>query len=286
MFNKYKNKPAIFFALLFGAAQIFFMPLTAKAADNSVDTVDYDDSLNELKEQENTTDDIVSEYGVSAGNIYQHGDATIVDDAYLVESERKLDEAMQPFTKYGKAVYVTTSTGYESAREIEPVYDAYIGKGQDGFLLLIDMSSRQILIYSDGNVYNTINESRANTIADNIYRYASKGNYDDMTVEAFTEATNLMSGQKIAQPMRIVTSALLALSIALLLVFLIAQSATLIFNRQKIIFSMDRIKVFNVRKNFIRQERIYDPPSSSSSGGGGGSSGGGGHSGGGGGHSF
>lgn len=292
------KRPLIFLVLTFFLV-FCFIPETVLASDVSEESYEYLDSSESLNDSvsseslddtalDDTSNDSSESSYVYGSTVETYGDVIIDDEAALISDKESVKESMSSFTTYGKACFVSTYSGYENADEIESVYDEYIGYQEDGFLLLIDMSSRKILIYTDGNVYNRINENYANTIADNIYKSASSGNYDAVIEEAFKEATNLMAGQKIAQPMRIITSALMAIAFALLICFLIAQAAAGNFSTSHTEFSMNGVKILNKRRTFLRTEHIYSPRESGGSSGGssGGGSSGGGHSGGGGGHSF
>lgn len=326
MYNKHFCKPALFFAAVLSVTGVFAFSVPVSAEDKTYTflpnatiphtmtvTSDTEDSSRPYTAVISTDadgqsqkeyviasdlDDASDEDSALSSTIFQDGDVIIDDEAYLGVDKDKLDEKMQKFTTYGKAVFVSSSYGYENASDISSVYDQYIGLGKDGMLLLIDMTSRQILIYTDGAVKNTITSNYATTIADSVYEYASKDDYDGMAVEAFSEATRLMGGEKLAQPMKIVTSILLAVALGLFISFLIAEFSSGAISSSHTEFSMHRVNVYNKRKTFIRENREYAPRDSggNGSGGDGGHSGGdsssgGGHSGGssggsGGGHSF
>ena len=280
MYNKHIKAAALFFAAILSVAGVTGISAPVSAADTDMVVTDSDEDS-----------------PVATVTSFRDGDVFIQDDAYLGIDTAKVNDEMQKFTKYGKAAFVTTSDGHETASEIESVYDQYIGAGEDGMLLLIDMTSRQILIYTDGAVKKTITSSYATTIADNVYSKASAADYDGMAIEAFSEATSAMGGQKLAQPMKIVTSILLAVALGLFISFLIAEFSSGAISSSHTEFSMHRVNVYNKRKTFIRENREYAPRDSGGNGGGssggggfsGGSGSGGGHSGGsgaGGGHSF
>ena len=101
-----------------------------------------------------------------------------------------------------------------------------------------------------------------------------------------------MQGKRIAEPMRYLCSALLAIVAALFLnlFFALWSSRSHKADRRQVMTGLyAQMQIHNPRTQFIRQSRTYSPVSSGSSGGGhsgGGGGGGGGHSGGGGGHSI
>lgn len=279
MYNKHFCKPALFFAAVLSVTGVFAFSVPVSAEDKTYTflpnatiphtmtaTSDTEDSSRPYTAVISTDadgqsqkeyviasdlDDASDEDSALSSTIFQDGDVIIDDEAYLGVDKDKLDEEMQKFTTYGKAVFVSSSYGYENASDISSVYDQYIGLGKDG-----------------------------------------------MAVEAFSEATRLMGGEKLAQPMKIVTSILLAVALGLFISFLIAEFSSGAISSSHTEFSMHRVNVYNKRKTFIRENREYAPRDSggNGSGGDGGHSGGdsssgGGHSGGssggsGGGHSF
>ena len=137
--------------------------------------------------------------------------------------------------------------------------------------------------------------SYANTITDNIYRYASKEEYYNCAYNAYDHALTLLKGGMISQPMKYISNALIALVSALLLNFmvLVIQKGYLHPKVKeytaKALTTAVGVKV--LEKTLLKRKKSKHIESSggssgghSYSGGGGGSSGGGG--GGGGGHSF
>ena len=223
----------------------------------------------------------------------------IEDDADLLsdEEEALLASQMQAITSYGNAVFKSISyNNYSASWFAEDYYHRLLGTGASGSLFLIDMSNRELYIFSDGAVYRTITAAYANTITDNVYQYASDSDYYLCASTAFEQIHTLLSGRRIAQPMKYISNALLALILAALInyfvVMLLSKSSKP--DTKEILDSVyARFTFSNVQKKLSSQSKVYHPRSSGSSGshgggGGGHSSGhsGGGHSGGGGGHRF
>ena len=255
--------------------------------DDGTDSYDGTNSYDSTNDT-NTYDYVYGATDISETTPIVDGDVTIIDSQNLLQDTDAVKESMKAFTPYGKAVFISTSEGYKNALSLESLYVQYIGHGEDGMLFLIDMNSRQLLVYTDGNVHSVINEAYASTITDNVYKKASNGDYDATVIGIFDMATNLMSGQKVAQPMRAITSFFMAICTAFIISFIIikiAASGTSIKQTQisndKI---MSRVLFSNVYKHTHEHVSSTSVGGGSSSGGGGG--GGGGHSGGGGGHSF
>lgn len=218
----------------------------------------------------------------------------VEDDAQLLsdEEEAELITQMQEITAYGNAAFKTIDDNDRSAEYYARQYYQNRFGTDSGTLFLIDMDNRKIWIHSDGAVYRVITTAYANTITDNVYRYASSGDYGECAMEAFGQIHTLLRGQKISQPMKYISNGLLAVIAALILNYgLVSYYARLKKpDRKTLMRSVENH--FNYTRPqavFTHESREYNPVSSdSSSGSSGGSSGGGGgsSSGGGGGHSF
>ena len=177
----------------------------------------------------------------------------------------------------------TTSQPYA-----ENTFRQYFGK-ESGTILLIDMDNRTIWIFSDGAIYRTVTRSYANTITDNIYTYASDGDYYGCAKSAFEQEARILGGGRIAQPMKYISNALLSLVGGVLITFLVLRAQRESFegkrNQKK---SQTTVQLLG--RQLIESHVVTRDSGSRSGGGGGGFSGGGGggggHSGGGGGHSF
>lgn len=210
------------------------------------------------------------------------------DDAQLLGSreQEELAAAMRTVTAYGNAAFKSISANsYSAASFADDYYHGLFGT-ESGTLFLIDMDNRELYLFSDGAIYRTIGKSYADTITDNVYRYASNGDYYLCASSAFEQIGAVLAGEMIAQPMKYISNALLAFILAALLNYFLARSLSRSSKpgTGEILGSIStRFDFRNPRKILTSQTKVYDPPSSSSSGGG--HSGGGGRSGGGGGHS-
>ena len=214
----------------------------------------------------------------------------IEDDADLLtdSEEEELTTVMKDITVYGGASFVTINENSTTAATfIESYYRNTFGH-ESGTVFLIDMDNRKIWIFSDGKIYNTVTKSYADTITDNCYTYASNGDYFGCAKTAFSQIVSLLQGRRIAQPMKYISNAFLAVIVALLLNFIIVQifSKTNSASSKELLSAIDhRYNLMNPDEEFTYTSKEYSPTSSSggSSGGGGG---GGSSSGGGDGHSF
>lgn len=219
----------------------------------------------------------------------------ISDDAQLLDEEEKQNLAalMQDITVYGNVIFKTTDS---SVRDTESYAREYYKEqtGTDsGILFLIDMDNRVIWIHSDGDVYRVITKSYANTITDNVYRYASDGDYYECAAQAYDQVLALLNGNKIAQPMKYISNAFLSVILAMLLnyglVCLFAGNRKP--GRKELLGNTGNyFRYTQPQAFFVHESRTYNPTDSgsSSSGSSGGGSGGSSSSssGGGGGHRF
>lgn len=216
----------------------------------------------------------------------------IEDDANLLSSEEEaqLVQNMESITSYGNVAFISTNNNSSSASSYaKSCYRDLFGT-KSGTLFLIDMDNREIYIFSDGKVYRTITKSYALTITDNVFRYASAGQYYECANRAFQQISTLLEGGRVLQPMKYISNALLSLLLGLLICFAWICFATRLRKPEEQDFMRRVIKQVNFtppKAVCTHTTKTYSPPSSDSdSGGSGSSSGGSGSSGGGGGHSF
>lgn len=213
----------------------------------------------------------------------------IEDNADLLsdEEEEQLSYKMKDITGYGNVAFITNTESCSSTSDFaENEYRSLFGS-DSGTVFVIDMYNRNIWIFSDGNIYDTITVDYANIITDNTYTFATDEEYYECAVEVFDEIYTLLSGHKIAQPMKYISNILIAIIMAFIINYFVVKSSI----SNKGVSKSDILSgmfhycyIQDVQKNFTHQTKVYDPQSSGSSdGGGGGGSGGGG---GGGGHSF
>ena len=220
----------------------------------------------------------------------------IEDEANLLTDQEisDLKDVMTPLTQYGSVAFIsiTEDSYYDVMDCAEAIYYAHFGS-DSGTLLLIDMDKREIVIHSAGSFHKVITNDYGYTITDNIYKYASRGEYYACAKEAFDEMNALFSGQKIAQPMKYISNFLLSILLAFLATYTVLRitSRTPKASTQDLVNATNyHCNLHNARALFRHSTKKYSPQSSGSSGGGshGGGGGGGSHSSGGGGghHSF
>lgn len=152
------------------------------------------------------------------------GKIIIEDSADLLskEEEISLEKIMEPVSQYGGAAFVTNNQSYSGyASDLAQAYCLQYFNGDSGTVFLIDMYNRRIQIYSTGAIYKAVGKNWANSITDNVYTYATDGNYYECAAKAFSQIQTILEGGKISVPMRYVSSILLGIAAALLMMYLI-----------------------------------------------------------------
>ena len=218
----------------------------------------------------------------------------VLDEAGLLSESEKgmLVEQISEITAYGNAAFVTADHNSGSAGGLAESCYRSLFATRSGILFLIDMDNREIYIFCDGEIYQTVTKNYAYTITDNVYTYASKGAYYQCASKAFEQAYTLLQGRRITRPMKYICNVLLAVIGALLFNFgVVGLNSGLKRTGEKEILAHALGYFSNTQSTacFVNSERTYSPVQSVSLGGGGDSGGGGGSggsSGGGGGHSF
>lgn len=218
--------------------------------------------------------------------------AIIEDSAHLLNEEEKIKlmDEMVPLTEFGNVAFVSTDSNPTTTDYFAENYYHSHFSTDSGTIFIIDMSNRKIYLFSDGENYRTITRSKAYSITDNTFRYASNKEYYKCASESLNAVLILLQGGKIAEPMRFTSLIFISLTLSFFLSFLFVMKKSRIkkANDKEILRNCDiQFHIGNIKAIKTGTHRVYSPvsdSSSSSSGGGGG--GGGGSSGGGGGHSF
>lgn len=149
-----------------------------------------------------------------------------MDEADLLTDaeESALKSHMAKVTPYGSVGFATVLENNVGSVQAyaERWYVENIGY-RDGVVLIIDMDNREIIVHSMDAVADVITSSKADVITDNIYKYASHGEYYKCAAEGFDEIAALLHGEKIAQPMKYLSNGFLALILAFLINFMIIR---------------------------------------------------------------
>lgn len=241
------------------------------------------------------TTNFEDEYNATEVIRYSSGEYDLlIDDKanLLTEAEEiKLQDEMTKLLEYGNILFVSNNTEIGSTSfKAERYYTKNFGT-ESGTIFYIDMKERVIYIYSNGSNSKVITNMKANVITDNVYKYASDEDYYGCASKAYDQMYLVLSGGKIAEPLRYICSIIIALITSFMVCFIYACSVSAKKNvtEKELLKSTDaKIVINNFNAQITGGDRVYNPPSDfGSSGGGGGSSGGGGGGGGsGGGHRF
>lgn len=211
----------------------------------------------------------------------------LVDDAadlLSYDQEKQLVDDMKDCSAYGFILFVSTEENKFATVDdwAENYYRSRI-PDENGVMLLIDMDKRKICVYSEGSLQRVVTNAKANIITDNIYKYATEGDYYRTAKVGFEQISAVLGGRGIAQPMKYVSNACLAILISLIINYFFARSVSkkVKASDSQIIDSIiNRFAFSNPTATHTNTSRTYSPRSSSSGGGGrsGGGGGGGGHS--------
>ena len=145
--------------------------------------------------------------------------ALIVDEADLLSSSEEADllEEMEGITGYTNIAFVSVDENYSSTENLAMrLNEEYFGN-ESGIVFIIDMDNRYIWIDSMCGARKTITDDYGQTITDNVYSYASDEDYYKCASKAFAQIHSLFEGQWIAQPMKYICNAFLAVALALLI---------------------------------------------------------------------
>lgn len=215
----------------------------------------------------------------------------IEDDANLLseQEEETLAGIMKDITDYGNVAFKSIGYNeYSTEQYIKNYYNEMFGS-KSGTVFLVDMDNRNIWIHSNGGIYRVITNSYADTITDNIYRYASEGKYFLCSKEAFSQILTLLQGSRIAQPMKYISNVLLSVILGLLITYFVVRTMSMAgkpSDKELLEATRYQYRLNNPQAVHTGTTKRYDPPSSGGGSGGGGGSSGGGGGGGGGGHRF
>lgn len=193
------------------------------------------------------------------------------DDAGLLEEneKRELAAVMEGITAYGNVIFKTADSGiFNTASYAGVYYREKIGT-DSGILFLIDMDNRMLWIHCDGAVYRVITKAYADMITDNVYRYATGGDYYTCAAQAYGQALTLLEGNRIARPMKYISNALLAMILAMLLNYgLVCLSARIGKPRRRELLGNagNYFRYTEPQAYFRRESRTYHPTSSGGSG--------------------
>ena len=137
-------------------------------------------------------------------------------DLLTDEQETLLKVKYADMALYMDTAVVTTNSSMSTARAYAQDYAVRTYGTTPAVIFLIDMDNREIYVCTNRDAVKVISNADSRAITDNIYTYASKGDYFSCASKAFRQVSGLLEGQRIAAPFRYVTNAFLAVCLALL----------------------------------------------------------------------
>lgn len=243
----------------------------------------YDDDEYESSSSKTVT------YGLSSTAIVKTNSSTgykyFIDDRsdLLSESEEEqVFEYLEKCSEYGNAGFFSVND-YASDPDYysKNLYHSIFGTAS-GTILVINMNIRQISVFSDGDNFNKVTTAKATSIVSNTYMYAHNEDYYRCVLNSFKQIYSLLSGKTIFEPMKMMSNAFIAITVAAFACYIYVLSTSTIKKAKGNALFNGIIKTVNISNINITKtgtRAVYNPPSSSS---GGSSGGGGGHSSGGG----
>lgn len=224
-----------------------------------------------------------SSYDASYDEEAVYYEALILDYAGLLtdDEEYELYDYMEMLTEYGNVIFQSVELSQDTDFETycEDTYYSYYGN-EPGVIFQIDMGNRKLTLSASTDMEKLIGKER-DTIVDNVYRYATDGDYLGCALRCFEEIYEVVNDGEIAHTMKYIDNAILAIIISLILNFIIvfASNSKKKTTAGEIVAAMAiTTAVSGVAITEGKLAKEYKPLSSgsSSSGGGGGFSGGGG----------
>ena len=149
-----------------------------------------------------------------------HDEGNLVDTAEI----DAVTESMRPVLQYANAGFLTYPSGgstSNSATKAQKWGDSTFGSGSRFTVFIIDMSTRHLDIYASKPLSGILTAAEENSIADNVYRFATRGDYAGCAKETFSQIEKVLKGEKIATPMKYISNAVLALIAAIFAAYLL-----------------------------------------------------------------
>ncbi len=136
-------------------------------------------------------------------------------DLFTKEEEAVLSATMNPLCEYGYTILETVDSNDLSTEKLaRQKLEDY---GSDGMVFLIDLDNREIYIHT---TYRALTAGKCYSITDNVYSYASSGDYFNCADEGLKQCAMVMNGQRISEPMKYIDNALFAIIIAIVICFI------------------------------------------------------------------
>ena len=197
--------------------------------------------------------------------------AVVIDELGLMTSaeQEQLLEDMKAITKYGNAAFWSTDTYTSQEVEQARLKRRELFGLTSGTIFVVNMGVRKISLQNYGYIESLLPSSYANTITNNVRNYATRKDYYGCASRAFSQVLTLMEGNRIAQPMKYMSNASIALMLGLMIMLLQVFRHASSFTRPNVrtliaASAAGALSVFALNAVVTGSERKYSPPSSSS----------------------
>ena len=215
------------------------------------------------------------------GNVSLDYQIIIEDDANLLTESEELElrYKMARLTEFGNVIFKTTNTTINttSLSYIKNYYYSKFGNN-NGVAFYIDMNSRYLCACATGVLDEKITNSKCDSIMDNVYKYATNGDYYTCAVKTYEQMERVLNGQRISESMKYICNAILSIMISLFVSFgiFILSSRNKKASRNDLVKEcISSLEYSPIEVTRAGTRRVYSPRSESSSSGGGHSSSGG-----------
>ena len=221
MRNAVSGKPGLSAVLLL--LLVFLLPISALAAPQDAPR----SAARELAAQ------------TGAGLEWRNDDtgfrAVIMDEIDLLteQEERRLLADMQPLTAYGSVAFWSTDESASNEIEQARLKRRDMFGLESGSIFVINMKLRKVTIQSYGKMYDVLSVSRANSITNYVRGYLTRAEYYAGAQAAFLQMNSLMRGDRIAQPMKHLSNACIALMVGLMVMLGFAFRSASTFRRSE-----------------------------------------------------
>ena len=215
-------------------------------------------------------------------------EVVVLDDYDLLSDEEEglLVEDMAPITAYGNVAF--WSTNVRASNEIEQArqkrYSLF--EYSSATIFVVNIGIRKLTIQSYGGLYESVTDSRARSITDNVSSLATKARYYEAARECYSQIYDVSQGFDISEPMKLtgyaVLSVILGFTIALIVAFSTRHNPLRAESEEIKGLSGSGMLSSKGKRELISVKKIETSSSGGGGGGGGGCGGGGGGCGGGG----
>lgn len=125
----------------------------------------------------------------------------VCDDACLLDEldETAVLDMMRSASAYANVGFLTYPTGGSSQNSAEKARkwgESTFGADSRFVVFIIDMSTRHLDIYASKLLSGVLSSAVLNSIADNVYRYASRGEYGACAIETFRLVENALKDEE------------------------------------------------------------------------------------------